>query len=177
MNTLSRASMTALLVGIIGAASAAEPADCFAAEVEDHVLRQFDLFGPMSEDREYFGYIYRAEGVIRSAVTKGARCVWTRQCEVRTRAAAKQIPQGAKVLGEWHTHAHISGSSHLSEADVHGANDNRHIRCYRAFFGTSDGHVLSWDVNQSQPAAAMKSFVGLGSYRASRTAEVVATRH
>jgi hypothetical protein len=166
-----------LVCPIPACCNADDSSDCFAVEVEDHVLEQFAVFGPLSREREYFGYIYRADGVIRSAVTRGAPCGWTRLCEVSTRAAAEQIPVGAKVLGEWHTHPHISGSSLLSPADVQGANDNRHIRCYRAFYSMSDGRIMAWDVNARALAAARSSAVQLGNYRAPRASAAVVALH
>jgi hypothetical protein len=177
MNLLARATGPLLICSIPFCCNAGDSSNCFAVEVEDHVLQQFAVFGPLSHDREYFGYIYRVDGDIRSAVTRGAPCRWTRQCEVSTRVAAQQIPAGAKVLGEWHTHAHISGSSQLSPADVHGANDNRHIRCYRAFYSTADGSILAWEVTERVVAAAMSSAKRLGNYRAPRAAVAFVALH
>ena len=168
MKKLARAS-TLLLLGITSyTCHADESPECFAAEVEAHVLEQFRIHGPLSRKQEYFGFVYRIDGTIGSAVTRGSVCRWTESCEVDTRRAAVKIPKGAKVLGEWHTHPHESGSRLLSDTDVRGANDNRHIRCYRAFFSTSDGEVLSWDPNASQVSFAMAAAVRLGNYRQAR---------
>jgi hypothetical protein len=60
---------------------------------------------------------------------------------------------------------------------VHGANDNHHIRCYRAFYSTADGNILTWDVNERAVAAAMSSSERLGNYRAPRAAEIVVGLH
>lgn len=160
-----RAGAALLLASLPFAGAAAETANCFTNEVEAHVIEQFAAFGPRSRDREYFGFIYRHDGVIASATTSGLKCRWPNDCLVITRHAAVRIPRGAKVLGEWHTHPHDSGANALSPEDVRGANDNRHIRCYRAFFSTSDGDILAWDPNASAVAVAMSTWTLLGNYR------------
>jgi len=165
MQNLPRAFVLLLLSVTTLCCQAGEPADCFADEVHAHVLEQFQIYGPQSTDREYFGYIFRINGVIDSATTRGGTCRWKPDCEVKTADAAAKIPKGAKVLGEWHTHPHTNGSSRLSPDDVQGANDNRHIRCYRAFFSTSEGNILSWDPNTAEVSAAMAAAVQLGNYR------------
>jgi hypothetical protein len=76
---------------------------------------------------------------------------------VDTNDAAMRVPAGAKVLGEWHTHPRTNGSQRLSLEDVRGANANRHIRCYRAFFSTPTGEVLTWDIRTDDVRAAMTS--------------------
>ena len=168
MKYLAPASIL-LLLGITSYACPAERSpECFAAEVETHVLEQFRIHGPQSRKREYFGFVYRIDGVIGSATARGSVCRWTEPCEVKTRRAAERVPKGAKVLGEWHTHPHESGSRWLSADDVRGANDNRHIRCYRAFFSTSIGEVLSWDPNATAVPVAMATAVRLGNYRQTR---------
>jgi len=168
MKYLARVSIL-LLLGITAYACPAETSsECFAAEVETHVLEQFRIHGPLSRNREYFGFVYRLDGEIGSAITRGAVCRLPASCEVNTRRAAEKIPTGAKVLGEWHTHPHESGSLQISDADVRGANDNRRIRCYRAFYSTADGDVLSWDPNAGKVSIAMSTAVRLGNYRRSR---------
>ncbi len=168
MKYLRRASWS-LLLGIIASACRAEESqECFTAEVEAHVLEQFRIHGPLSRKREHFGFVYRVDRTIGSATTRGIVCRWTEPCEVNTRRAAEKIPAGAKVLGEWHTHPHESGSRSLSDADLRGANGNRHIRCYRAFFSTSNGEVLSWDPNVVVVSIAMSNAVRLGNYRQPR---------
>lgn len=129
------------------------------------MLEQFSIYGPLSTDREYFGFVYRHEGVIASAISRGSVCRWTQACEVNTRIAAALIPKGAKVLGEWHTHPHATGSQGLSAEDVRGANSNLHIRCYRAFYSKSNGEIYSWNLEATLVQAAMASSVGLGNYR------------
>src|SRR5688572_23791896 len=142
-----------------------EATECPDARIEAHVIEQFRVHGPMSKKREYFGYIFQKDGLIESAIARGNLCWYSGPCEVKTSKAAERIPTGATVLGEWHTHPHSTGSLRLSPADVHGANDNQHIRCYRAFFSTAVGDIITWDVNQSVVSAAMASAVRLGTYR------------
>jgi len=158
-----------LLLGIMSwSCHAQDAAECLPQVVEAHVLEQFRIYGPLSAKREYFGFIYRIGGLVRSATTRGSVCRWTQPCEVSTRRAAAKIPSGAKVLGEWHTHPRESGSQRLSEADVRGANDNRLIRCYRAFFSTAYGDILSWNPDATIVSTAMASTVRLGNYRQAR---------
>jgi len=154
-----------LLAAVAACCNADELPGCFAAEVDAHVLGQFALYGPLSRNREYFGYIYLHQGVIASAVSAGGLCKWTVRCEVSTPEAAASIPGGARVLGEWHTHPHSSGSRSLSAADVRGAHANRHIRCYRAFFSRSNGEIVAWSPDASEVKMAMASLVRLGNYR------------
>ena len=162
-------SASVLLVILLIAPACARPDErapaCALQDVAAHVLQQFEHYGPLSTDREYFGYIYRHRGAIASAVSQGSRCQWTQDCEIDTRAAANLIPARAKVLGEWHTHPHKSGALTLSGADVRGAHDNRHIACYRAFFGAANGEIFAWDIEVSSVSAAMKTLRRLGSYR------------
>ena len=142
MNMLTRVSVPILLVAAPFCCNADDFPECFAEEVEAHVLEQYGIYGPLSTNREYFGFIYRHEGAIASAIARGSKCRWTQTCEVNTRDAAAQIPKGAKVLGEWHTHPHSTGSQGLSPTDVRGANKNLHVHCYRAFFSKSNGEIL-----------------------------------
>src|SRR5262245_16941666 len=92
-------------------------------EIDAHVCAQYEVFGPRSKQTEYFGYVYSHDGVLASAVVRGSQCVSARVCGVDTAAAARLIPQNARVLGEWHTHPH-RGSSLLSTEDVRGAHNN-----------------------------------------------------
>jgi hypothetical protein len=156
-----------LLHGIAFRCHAEQPPACPRSEVEAHVLEQLRIYGPLSRDREYFGFVYRSDGVIGSAVTRGGVCRRMQPCEVKSRRAASRIPTGAKVLGEWHTHPRSTGSLQLSAADVRGAHANRHIRCYRAFFSTANGEILSWDPDAVVVATAMMKAVSLGTYRRS----------
>jgi hypothetical protein len=162
---LSRALALTLLVAAPVCCNADDDPDCFADEVEAHVLEQFGTYGPVSTDREYFGFVFRLDGVIASAISRGSLCRWTQPCEVDTAAAGALIPKGAKVLGEWHTHPHATGSRALSPEDVRGANRNLRIRCYRAFFSMSNGEIHSWNPATKFVRAAMASSVRLGNYR------------
>jgi hypothetical protein len=162
VNLLTRMSVLVLL---ITAPFCCEADDCFAEEVEAHVMEQFSIYGPLSTNREYFGFIYRHEGVIASAISRGRRCRWTQPCEVDTRAAAALIPRGATVMGEWHTHPHATSAQNPSPEDVRGAHRNRHFRCYRAFYSQSDGDICSWDLKETAVPAAVASLVRLGNYR------------
>jgi hypothetical protein len=130
--------------------------DCSRAAVAAHVRHQFELYGPLSIRREYFGFIYLAAGTIGSAVARGKTCPSARNCGVNTATAFAQIPPGARVLGEWHTHPK-GGSEELSADDVRGAFNNRHIACYQAFYGKPDGEVYAWDPNQFAVPTAMGS--------------------
>jgi hypothetical protein len=174
MKFATRASVLSLFLAAPFCCNADEIPDCFAEEVQAHVLEQYGIFGPLSTDREYFGFIYRLDGVIASAVSRGGICRWTQACEVNTRGAAALIPKGAKVLGEWHTHPHVTGSQSLSAADVRGANNNRHIRCYRAFYSKSNGEILSWNLGATLVQTAMASSVRLGNYRKEVAFEYIA---
>jgi hypothetical protein len=165
MNFLTRVSVPILLVAAPFCCNADDFPECFAEELEAHVLEQYGIYGPLSTNREYFGFIYRHEGVIASAIARGSKCWWTQTCEVNTRDAAAQIPKGAKVLGEWHTHPHSTGSQGLSPTDVRGANKNLHVHCYRAFFSKSNGEIFSWSPSATLVLTATASLVPLGDYR------------
>ena len=156
--------------------SAADPA-CTHTEVFAHVLEQFRRYGPLSGEREYFGFIYRYNEVIQSSVIRGHVCGTNHVCGVDTRPAAKGIPPGAKVLGEWHTHPHVDGSRNLSAADVLGAYRNRRIRCYAAFYSQPDGDIHTWNVNVGSVPVAMASRVRLGNYRDPATAPAIIAAH
>ncbi|MEO8016720.1 MAG: hypothetical protein ABI769_02820 [Pseudomonadota bacterium] len=165
MNILARASAVFLLVAAPFCCNADDSSECHAAQVVEHVMEQFAIYGPRSTDREFFGFIYRNHGVIASAVVRGPVCEWTQFCEVNTGKAAPLIPQGAKVLGEWHTHPHVTGSRRLSPGDVLGANKNSHIRCYRAYFSTASGEIFSWSPGVVSVWLATDSMVRMGNYR------------
>jgi len=138
--------------------------DCDQAAVIAHVQEQLKIYGPRSEKHEYFGFVYRAEGEISSVVVRGNECRGQDGCTVDPAPAAKRIPQRAKVLGEWHTHTHRTGSRMLSMQDVRGANHNIHIRCYSAFYTGPDGEMFEWDPRSSSVATAMASRTPLGRY-------------
>lgn len=102
------------LVLVLGALSLCCNADerdiCFKSEVEDHVLKQFAVHEPLSTDRETFGFIFRADGLISSAVVRGTRCAWREVCEVDTRRAAAVRWRGG----------HLGSSNDIgSRGDVH----------------------------------------------------------
>jgi len=140
------------------------PLDCRRADVEAHARLQFSLYGPLSIDREYFGFIYLHGGAIGSAVIRGQKCPDRHRCGVNTSEAAARIPRGAKVLGEWHTHPQ-GGSGALSTDDVRGAHNNRHIRCYVAFYGKPTGEVYAWDPHQTSVPTAMTTRTPIGNFR------------
>ena len=157
------------LVSLLAVASfccgAAENEAAFSREaVDDHVRAQFLVFGPQSEKHEYFGYVYWHDGLLASAVMRSRKCPSPRNCGLETAAAARRIPAGARVLGEWHTHPHGS-SGQLSSEDVRGAHDNRHIDGYRAYYSTPDGEIHSWDPQHDWVQTAMASRVLIGNYR------------
>lgn len=156
-----------VLVGLSAAAYADDEQDpgadraCPRAAVLAHVLAQFREYGPLSEKREYFGFIYLSNGEVESSVAKGRVCDSSYFCGVKTEPAAKGIPVGSKVLGEWHTHPH-GGSRNLSAEDVRGAFHNRHIRCYSAFYSAPNGDIYRWDTYQTSVPTAMntREYVG-----------------
>jgi hypothetical protein len=145
------------------AADAVIPESCADDEVLNHVLGQFTVYGPRSRTKEYFGFIYRLDGRISSAVTSGDDCEGLSECIIDTRFARKRIPRGARVLGEWHTHPHI-GVHSLSVDDVEGANSNRRIRCYSAFYSDPVRNIYRWSTDATSVADAMGSLVLVGSY-------------
>jgi hypothetical protein len=146
------------------------PPNCAREEVLNHVVRQFRTYGPRSQRREYFGFIYRHKGEINSAVAEGSTCGDNHKCEVDTRSAGAGIPAGAKVLGEWHTHPHHQGSKVLSRDDVRGANHNRKIRCYTAYYSVPGGEFFAWNAASDSVPLAMRSRVRLGNYREPKAA-------
>jgi len=144
---------------------AAPVTGCDRDAVFAHVQEQFRIYGPKSEKHEFFGFIYRVDGELASAVVRGNQCRGADGCTVDPTPAAKRIPRNAKVLGEWHTHTHSTGSRMLSIQDVRGANNNRHIRCYNAFYAGPDGETYSWDPSSTSVATAMATRTSLGRYR------------
>lgn len=153
-----------LVASVLARAGDATPAACFDDEVLLHVREQFATYGPRSSQYEYFGFIYRKDGRIESAVTHDFGCRGQRECVVNTAFALKRIPKGAKVLGEWHTHPHFHEADALSMEDVRGAQANRHIRCYTAFYSSHDGDIYRWNLDAPTVAAAMESRTRLGNY-------------
>ena len=141
------------------------PAACFEDEVLHHVQQQFQIHGPRSSENEYFGFIYRKDGQLGSAVTRSINCRGAGNCVVNAAFARARIPKGAKVLGEWHTHPHMYGSDGLSTEDVRGAHDNRHVRCYSAFYSDPNGDIYRWDIEAATQPLAMASRAHIGNYR------------
>jgi proteasome lid subunit RPN8/RPN11 len=163
MRSLSRHAASLLILVTSTCCIANEHGDCASGVVVEHVLGQIAAYGPRSRGHEYFGFIYRHEGRIASAVVRGSGCPVPASCGVNTREAAAQIPARAKVLGEWHTHPH-GGSATLSREDVRGAHANRNIRCYAAFFAKPEGEICAWDPRRDSVAGAMSSCVAVGRY-------------
>ena len=145
--------------------------ECLPQDIKAHVLQQFDTYGPQSAEHEYFGFIYRVNGQIATAITRSSKCPMSGNCILRTATAAKLIPSGAKVLGEWHTHPH-RGSQSLSQLDVRGAYNNRHIRCYTAYFSSPSGEIYVWNANDASVPTAMASLELIGNYRQQLTAKL-----
>lgn len=142
--------------------------ECPQDAIDGHVREQFAKYGPLSRDREYFGFVYLFRGEIGSAVARGRLCGNDRECAIDTSLAAPLIPKGAKVLGEWHTHPQRSSAMTLSPDDVRGAYSNRHIRCYAAYYSQPDGDIYAWNPRQSLVPNAMASRTYLGNYAAAR---------
>ena len=142
----------------------AQRSDCDVAAVIAHVQEQYRIYGPRSDDYEYFGFIYRVEGELASVVVRSNECRGADKCTINLAPAAKRIPQGAKVMGEWHTHPHLNGSRMLSSEDVRGAHNNVHIRCYAAYYAAADGEIFAWDPRSTSVVTAMNSRILLGSY-------------
>jgi hypothetical protein len=138
--------------------------DCNVAAVVSHVQEQFRIYGPKSQKHEYFGFIYRVDGELASAVVRGGECRGPDGCTVDTSPAARRIPRRAKVLGEWHTHAHLNGSDSLSILDVRGAHHNAHIRCYSAYYAGPRGQIHSWNPDSTSVPVAMATRASLGNY-------------
>jgi hypothetical protein len=170
-------ALTTLLLG--GASDAADDLDgnpnqsgCFQEQVEAHVRQQYDIYGPQSTNHEYFGFIYRHQVTIASAVTRSKKCNRSGDCLVDSTGAAALVPRGAKILGEWHTHPH-RGSVQLSENDVRGAYNNRHIKCYAAYYSKPTGDIYAWNPDLTSVPTAMASRVLFGNY----TEQLAGTGH
>lgn len=137
---------------------------CAYSEVQKHALEQFQIYGPLSANREYFGYIYRYGPAIQSSVMHGSDCRSQSTCGLDTASAARGIPVGGKVLGEWHTHPQRIGAGALSIEDFRGAKHNVHIRCYSAYYAASNGRIFRWNPRSSSVPTAMASRIELGCY-------------
>jgi hypothetical protein len=153
----------AALLWAINAAAGAEPG-CYWPEVQSHVREAIAIYGPMSIDNEFFGFIYRYGARVDSGVVRSSSC-HLGNCVVDVAVAAQRIPTGARVLGEWHTHPH-GGSRLLSTLDVRGAYQNRNVACYAAYFSRPDGEILAWNPREKSVHAAMASLVVVGNYAA-----------
>ena len=176
MNVVRRLFLaTALLATALQGNAKNLPSQCLRKEIEAHVLQQFGTYGPLSVNREYFGFIYLHDGTIGSAVTRSRVCAKAGNCRVDTNEAVRSIPQSAKVLGEWHTHPH-HGSASLSSHDVRGAYNNRHISCYFAFYSTPSGAIYAWNANQISVPIAMASRAHIGNYMDSEFVGTAAMR-
>ena len=164
MNLIRRLSLAIVVLSMAIQGHATDlAADCSQSAVEAHVREQFALYGPRSGKHEYFGFVYLHEGAIGSAVTRSRACPKGR-CVVSSARAIASIPRAAKLLGEWHTHPR-EGSRSLSTDDVCGAYNNRHIRCYRAFYSTPSGAIYGWSADRISVPAAMASRVRVGDFR------------
>jgi len=154
------------VTSVVSGAGEAKPAapECDRDAVIAHVAGQLRTYGPKSNNHEFFGFIYRVDGELASAVVSGNRCRGADSCAVDPAPAARRIPRNAKVLGEWHTHPHQTGSRLLSIQDVLGANHNLHIRCYAAFYAAPDGEMFGWDPRSTSVVTAMASRISLGRY-------------
>jgi len=154
-----------LLAGALLRCSGGEAASAVTrGQIDAHVVAQFQVYGPLSKQHEYFGYVYLHEGVIASAVVRSPRCSSLRTCGLDTAGAARLIPSRARVLAEWHTHPH-DGSSQLSKEDVDGAHANRHIAGYTPYYSTPGGEIYAWDPRYDWIHDAMASIVLVGNYR------------
>jgi hypothetical protein len=145
------------------AASESAPDPCFHDAVVHHVREQLAIYGPRSDRHEYFGFVYLLDGRIAGTVTSGWECRGG-GCTVNPLFALRRIPRGAKVLAEWHTHPRI-GMHELSPEDVRGANANRRIRCYSAFYSSPDGTIWRWNPAQASVSDAMASRMAVGNIR------------
>jgi hypothetical protein len=165
MERLKRFVISTLLAGagIFANADETGPAS-LREQVDAHVRAQFRVFGPLSEQREFFGYVYWRDGVLASAVIRGRRCSSLRACGLDTAEAARLIPARARILAEWHTHPH-DGSGQLSTEDVSGAYLNRRIPGYTPYYSMPNGDIYAWDPRQDCVRDAMASKMLIGNYR------------
>jgi hypothetical protein len=163
MMSLARAFLASLLLAGGGSSHAADVSPvCEHEQITAHARTAFAIYGPLSGENEYFGFIFRYRGRIHSAVTRSSRC-GADECVIHVDKAGKLIPDGARVLGEWHTHPH-NGGTQLSEHDVRGAYRNRHVRCYTAFYSNPDGEIYAWNPSKTSVPTAMASRKRIGNY-------------
>lgn len=164
MKTQRRLALASLVAAAPFCCTAADaPVGCDRDDVDTHVRDQIQLYGPRSARHEYFAFVYLYQRTLASAVVRGSECRSADRCMLDTAPAAKLIPRGARVVGEWHTHPH-QGSNVLSQEDVRGAYNNRHIRCYVAYYAKPNGEILTWDLQQTSVPTAMASRVVIGNY-------------
>lgn len=166
MNLASRASVAVLLLAVSLNARANDAPQCLSDSVEIHVRQQIALYGPLSVNHEYFGFIYRLGRSLDSAVVRGSRCV-AHSCVVDIARAAALIPAHAVILGEWHTHPR-NGETPLSEEDVLGAYRNRNLGCYVAYYSEPAGAIYSWSPHRGSVVNAMASRIHIGDFPVSR---------
>jgi hypothetical protein len=162
-------SLRALLASLMLACCAgATAADCSCELVRDeiaaHARLQFEIYGPKSVHVEYFGFIFHDGARLRSAVVRSRRCK-SGDCVIEVDDAGSEIPAGARVLGEWHTHPH-DGAPQLSELDVRGAYRNRNALCYTAFYSNPGGEIFAWNPAANSVPAAMATRQHVGAYGA-----------
>jgi hypothetical protein len=136
---------------------------CATRELDDHVRQEFAVYGPQSGNREYFAFIYELQGSFGSAVVRGNDCRGPERCVVDAAGAVAQIPKGANVVGEWHTHPHI-GATSLSSLDVRGAHHNRHLNCYTPYYSNPIGEIYAWNPDLDSVPTANNSRVLIGTY-------------
>jgi hypothetical protein len=164
MNPAFRASLAMGLIALSSSRVAdAVPACPPREEVYAHVREQFRIYGPQSATHEYFGFIYLHGSEIGSAVIRSGECRNPDRCIIKVAAALSLIPSRSAVLGEWHTHPH-NGDRGLSEEDVRGAHNNRHLRCYFAYYSSSIGEIYAWNPQDTSVPTAMHSRVLIGKY-------------
>jgi hypothetical protein len=162
----TRTALAVLLLAVSVKTTASPASECETEAVKAHVRQQFAVFGPMSVNHEYFGFVYRVGDTIDSAVTRGSRCI-AGSCVVNVAQAGAQIPATAVILGEWHTHPR-SGRPELSESDVYGAYQNRRLTCYAAFYSEPHGEIYEWNPRRGMVTTAMASRVQIGNYLGTR---------
>jgi hypothetical protein len=162
----SRVLFAVLLLAVSVKGTAGDAPECSADAVQAHVRQQYAVYGPMSVNNEYFGFIYRVGHTLESAVTRGSRCI-AGSCIVNVASAAALVPADAVILGEWHTHPR-KGTAALSENDVYGAYRNRKLACYSAFYSEPDGGIYEWNPHRGLVTTAMASRLQIGNYLGNR---------
>jgi len=164
MNPAIRLCLTLIL---IACSACAHPASfstmCPHEELDAHVRGELAVYGPQSGKHEYFAFIYRLEGRFGSAVVQGRDCLSLDNCVVNPARALAQVPKGATLVGEWHTHPHI-GAPSLSSMDVRGAHLIAHINCYTPYYSTPLGAIYAWNPHKDSVTTAMNSRVLVGAY-------------